>query len=219
MSARPEPALRPEFGPSLPQLLRARLGVPERITTAIALVAVAIAAVVVIATRGGEVHYIHRSGPVFNLRYAPVLHRAPAKPGVLFELDGRRGSLFVQSLVIRPLRLPAYRGQVSGMLPVYAARRMEQVRRRYADLAVLDEGKARMGDAPGYQIGFRARLGKRTLYGREVLVVPDEPGARDGVAMTVVQTHAAGAHTLDDVGNVGAIKKPFRSFRFGTEAS
>jgi hypothetical protein len=217
LSARPEPALRPEFGPSLPQLLRARLGVPERISAAVALAAVVVAAVVVIASRGGDVHYIHRSDPVFNLRYAPVLHRVPARGGVLFELDGRRGSLFLQSLVIRPLRLPAYRGSVSGMLPVYAARRMELVRRRYTDLAVLDEGKARVGGAPGYQIGFRARLGGRTVFGRQVLVVPDEPGARDGVMMTVVQTHAAGAHSLDDVGNVGAIKKAFRSFRFGTE--
>jgi len=217
MAETAKPALRPEFGPSLPQLLRARFGVPERISTAIALVAVLIAAVVVIATRNGDVHYIHRADPVFNLRYASVLHRAPARAGVLFELDGRRGSLFLQSLVIRPERLPAYRGSVSGMLPVYAAHRMEQMRRRFNGLAVLDEGKARVGGAPGYQIGFRARLGGRTVFGREVLVVPDEPGARDGVAMTVVQTHAAGAHTLDDVGNVGAIKKPFRSFRFGTE--
>ena len=38
-----------------------------------------------------------------------------------------------------------------------------------------------------------------------------------GLVITVIQTHAAGVHSVDDVGSVGAIKKPFRSIAFGTE--
>ena len=72
-------------------------------------------------------------------------------------------------------------------------------------------------DAPGYQVGFRAKLDGRTIFGREALIVPDQPGARDGLVITVIQTHAAGVHSVDDVGSVGAIKKPFRSIAFGTE--
>jgi hypothetical protein len=218
VSARPESAVRPEFGPSLPQLLHARLGVPARVTTALGVVVAVAAIVAALILRGGDVRVVHRSPPVFNLRYAGVLHRSPPKPGILLQLIGRRGKLFLQSLTIRPLHLPAYRGAVSGMLPVFAEPHVRAVSRRFGAFVELDEGKARINDAPGYQVGFRARLDGRTIYGREVLLVPDEPGARDGVVITVIQTHAAGAHSVDDVGTVSAIKKPFRSFRFGTEA-
>jgi hypothetical protein len=220
VSARPESVLRPEYGPSLPQLLRARFGIPTRVVSTAALVLVAGAIAFVLFGRGGgEVHLVHRTpAPVFNLRYANVLHRSPARPGVLLELVGRRGGLFLQSMTVRPLRLPAYRGAVSGQLPILAVQRAAVIRRAYPGFTVLDEGKARINDAPGYQIGFQAKRGKRTVYGKEILLLPDEPGARDGVAITLLQTHAAGAHAVDDVGTAGAIKKPFRSFRFGTEA-
>ena len=203
-SARPDSAVRPEFGPSLPQLLRARLGVPPLVSRAIAAALILAAVVVALLLRGNDVQLVHRS---------------PPSPGVLLDLEGRRGDLFVQSLTIRPLHLPAYRGSVSGMLPVYAEPHVRAVSRRYDGFVALEEGKARINDAPGYQVGFRARLGRRTIYGREILLVPDQPGAREGVVITVVQTHAAGAHSVDDVGAVGAIKKPLRSFRFGTEAN
>jgi hypothetical protein len=204
----------------LPQLLRSRLGIPTRVTGAVALVLALAAIAFVLSGRGGEVHVVHRTPPpVFNLRYASVLHRSPARPGVLLELVGRRGNLFLQSMTVRPLHLPAYRGAVSGQLPIIAVQHARAIRRQYAGFTVLDEGKARINDAPGYQIGFRARRGERTIYGREILLLPDQPAARDGVTMTLVQTHAAGAHAVGDVGTVGAIKKPFRSFRFGTEAN
>jgi len=218
LSAPREPALRPEFGPSLPQVLRARLGVPVRVTAVLGLLVAGAVVAALLLARADEVRYVHRSAPVFNLRYADVLERLPPRPGVLLALEGRRGDLFLQGMSIRPLRLPPYRGAVSGMLPLYAVRHMEDVRRRFGAIDVLEEGKARINDAPGYQVGFRARRQGRTLYGREVLLVPDEPGAREGVAITVVQTNAVGAHSIEDAGTVGAIKKPFRSFRFGTEA-
>jgi hypothetical protein len=215
--ARPDSAVRPEFGPSLPQLLRTRFGVPPIVPTVAVAVLVLGAIVVALALRGHDVRMVHRSPPVFNLRYAKVLHRSPPHPGVLLELEGRRGDLFLQSLTIRPLHLPPYRGAVSGLLPVYAEPHVRAVSRRYDGFVALGEGKARINEAPGYQVGFRARLGRRTIYGREILLVPDEPGAREGVVITLVQTHASGAHSVDDVGAVGALKKPLRSFRFGVE--
>jgi hypothetical protein len=121
---------------------------------------------------------------------------------------------------VRRLHLPAYQGAVSGMLPIFTDRHVaNRVAPRFTDFVALEEGKARINTAPGYQVGFRAKLGGRTVYGRETLVVPDEPGARDGLAITVVQTNAAGAHSVEDAGNVGGIKKPFRSLRFGTATS
>jgi hypothetical protein len=219
VSARPESVLRPEFGPSLPQLLRSRLGIPTRVTAAVAALVVLAAIAYVLSSRSDEVHLVHRTpAPVFNLRYANVLHRSPARGGVLFELVGKRGDVFLQSMTVRPLHLPRYAGAVSGQLPILAVQHAAVIRRAYPGFTVLDEGKARINDAPGYQIGFRAERDGRTIFGKEILLLPDEPAARDGVTITLLQTHAAGAHEVDDVGTVGALKKPFRSFRFGTEA-
>jgi hypothetical protein len=187
------------------------------VTTAVAALVAAGAVAVALASRGGEIDTVHeKPPPVFNTKYAPVLHRVPDRPGVLFELESHRGALFLQSMTVRPLHIPAYRGAVSGLLPILALDHARGLRRTYQRFTVLDEGKARIGDAPGYQIGFRAQRDGRTIYGREVLLLPNQPGARDGVTITLLQTNAAGAHSVDDVGLVGALKKPFRSFRFGT---
>jgi hypothetical protein len=219
VSASREPALRPEYGPALPDLLRTRLGVPRGVTYVLAAIAAAglLALGFTVAVAGDE-RYLHEGEPVFNFRYAAdALSRETGRDGMLVRLEGRRGDVFLQSMEVRRLRLPPYRGAVSGQLPIFTDRHVAaQVAPRFDGFVALEEGKARINTAPGYQIGFRAREGDRTLYGREVLLVPDEPGARDGVAITIVQTNAAGAHAVEDAGAVGAIKKPFRSFRFGT---
>src|SRR3954462_2516373 len=61
VSARPDSVLRPEVGPALPQLLRARLGSPVRGTRAVALAVVLAAVAYVLAGRGGEVPLVHRT--------------------------------------------------------------------------------------------------------------------------------------------------------------
>jgi hypothetical protein len=215
-----ESVVRPEYGPSLPQVLQARFGVPTRVAGAVVVALVVVAVAVALVARGGDVAYLHSGKPVFNLRYSGgALHKSPPKPGILFQLIGRRGDLFLQSMTVRPLHLPPYRGAVSGLLPVFAEPHVRAVSHRFQDFLPLGEGKARVGDAPGYQVGFRAKLDGRTVYGREILIVPDQPGAREGVVLTILQTNAAGAHAVDDVGTVGAIKKAYRSFRFGTATS
>jgi len=218
-SVSPSP-VKPEFGATLPELLGDRVRRP-RLAAGAVLAVLALAVLAGWLAFGGDddIRVVHRRpAPVFNLRHAPALRQVEPRAGELLRLEGRRGDLFVQSFVVRPLRLPAYLGGASGFLPVYAARYMPRVQRRYTAFTSLDEGKARINEAPGYAIGFRARLGERTLWGREILLLPDEPGAREGVALEVLQTPSAGANRSADVGAVGAVKKPLRSFRFGTEA-
>jgi len=218
-AARPTP-VKPEFGPALPELLGKRVRRP-RLLVGVLLGLVALAALGAYLAFGGDddVRVVHREpGPVFNLRHAPVMKQVPPRSGELLRLEARRGDLFVQSFVVRAVTLPAYAGEASGFLPIFAARYVPGLRRRYAGFVGLDEGKARVNEAPGYAIGFRAKLGERTLWGREILLLPDEPGVREGVALELLQTPAAGANRAGDVGAVGAVKKPLRSFRFGTDA-
>jgi hypothetical protein len=217
-----DPLVRPEYGPSLPAWLEARFRVPRRATFAVVVALLVLAAVVVVlATRGGDTRYVNHAEPVFNLRYAPdALRHDPPPPGWSLVLDAHRGGKFVQSLAVRRLTLPAHAGGVSSFLPVYADAYERALGRTLTGFKTVDEGKARINDAPGYQITYTAERDGRTVFGRDVLLVPEDvPGAREGAVMRLLQTHAAGVHDARLVGTVGAIKKPYRSFRFGTETS
>jgi hypothetical protein len=218
-----EPLVRPEYGPSLPALLEARLRVPRRVTIAVAVALLVLAGVVVLlAAGGGDTRYVNHDKPVFNLRYAgdALRHQTPPPPGWALVLDAHRGGKFVQSLAVKPLTLPPHRGGISSFLPVYADAYERALARSLTNFKAVDEGKARINDAPGYQITYTADRGGRAVFGRDVLLVPEDvPGAREGVVMRLLQTHAAGVHDARFVGTAGAIKKPYRSFRFGTDTS
>ena len=74
----------------------------------------------------------------------------------------------------------------------------------------------RINRAAGYSLVFRASRSPR-MYGRLVLLPEPVPGARTGVKLLMLATPAGGAGKARDVGTSGAVKTPYRSFRFGTE--
>lgn len=201
--------------PTLPELIGARRARIVALAAMVAIVLGALAYVVLSADENAQT-FARTDPPAFNLRHSPSLPQRAAGSGQLLRLQADRGGLFLQSFVVRKLQLPPYRGAVSGALPAFSTRYRVGLARRYEGFVALEEGKIRANGNPGYAIGFRAKLGARTLWGREVLVVPNQPGARDGVVMTLLQTAAAGAHSVADVGVVGALKKPYRSLRFGS---
>ena len=216
-----DPLVRPEYGPSLSAWLEARFRVPRRATIAVAVALLVVAGVaVLLATRSGDTRYVNKD-PVFNLRYAAdALKREPPPPGWLLVLDSHRGGKFVQSLAIRRLTLPPHRGGVSAFLPVYVDAYERALGRTLTNFKAVDEGKARINTAPGYQVTYSAERDGRTVFGRDVIFVEqDTPGQRQAMVMRLLQTHAAGVHDARFVGTVGAIKKPYRSFRFGTKTS
>jgi hypothetical protein len=154
----------------------------------------------------------------FNLRYPPQYERLPVSGGELLRLERRRDDgLFLDSFAVQELELPAYEGDVAAQLPVYADREIAGLRARYDDFELVEEGKARINEVAGYLISFQARQGERRLYGRVVLLPEPVPGTRRGVRIGMLVTPSAGAGTATDVGVRGAIKMPYRSFRFGTE--
>lgn len=153
----------------------------------------------------------------FNLRYTEGLERVAPKAGELVRLEARRGDLFIQSFAVSPLRLPPYRGDVSGNLPVIAAREIEALRARFAEFELIQDGKTRVNEVSGHVILFRARLGRRRLYGRQILLPEPVSGARDGARLELLATPAGGVSRASEVGVRGVIKRPYRTFRFGTE--
>jgi hypothetical protein len=210
-------AVKPQYGPSLVQMLAPRPLVVR--VAAAALAALLVAAVVVIAvrSRAGETFVLEHEPVTYNFTYGPQFERVQ-RPGALLALDHTRNGLFLDSYVLRDLSLPPYRGAVGGMLPVYANGYIDKLRRRYRGFQFVGEGRTRVNNAIGYQVTFRAKLGSRTLYGRHLLLVEDQPdGLRRGILMELASTAAAGTPNAAEIGNHGALKNPLRSFRFGED--
>jgi hypothetical protein len=218
------PLVRPEFGPTLPSLLERRFGVPRFVTLGVAVVlgVAATVAVVAAATAGRDTpgeQVVHRGEPVFNLLYSTdALRRVRPHAGELLRLEGRRGRVSAEVVVSR-LELPPYRGNVTrGLLPAFAARYADRLRAGLPGFTLRDEGRARVNDAPGYQVGYRATPPGGTLHGRDVLLVPEDTVTRGAVVLRyrqVVQGRGKpGAKAME---TVFLARKAFRSFRYGTE--
>jgi len=217
------PALvKPGFGPSAPELL-GRL--PRWAQVGLALLAaalVALAAWWMIAGRGDGEQFTVVAGPVpSTLAWGEEFERV-AQEGALLALEHRRrDGLFLSSFTVRPLLLPPYRGQSSGILPLLATFHIDDLRDRHPDFRLVEEGKARLNGIPGYQAVFRAKrrgpAGERTIYGRDVMLVPDVPGARRGVLLQLRATPASATPNPRGIGSYGPLRTPYRSFRLGTD--
>jgi hypothetical protein len=212
------PAL-PDFGPSLPQLVRRRFGVSEAVTTVAAIVGVLLVGGIALlrysATRPEQITY--RAGPTFNIQYsANVLQRVDPPEQELVRLEAHKGRLSA-SIAVSRLRLPPYAGNVtSGLMPVFADGYAKRLSANAAGFQLRDEGSARVNDAQGYQIGFRSGLPGHFVWGRDILLVPQDENVRDGAVLHLRYTTAGvlgkgGEHALNDV------RKAFKSFNFGTD--
>src|SRR3954471_16611091 len=116
-------AVRPEFGPTLPELLGPRIRVlPRPVRFAVA----AVAALVVLgvlyalfkpdppAKRKNAV--IVRTPVAFNFVYRRPFGKETPRAGELARVGSK-----AQSFSVRALNLPAYKGDAAGFLPLYAA--------------------------------------------------------------------------------------------------
>ena len=217
-------SVKPELGPTLPQLLRPwwrRASMPARLAAvaAVAVVVVALVAGAVGGARSSETHVVVEKPLAFNLRYGSTLHRVRPEAGELLALEARRGDLFLQSFRVTPLRIKPYEGMAAGELPIVAEDLKARLARRFADFRLVEEGRMRINKVPGYEVVFAARSeDDRRLYGRWVMMLPDKPGAREGVTLELLGTPAAGIPNAEATGDEGQLKLPMRSFRFGTEA-
>jgi hypothetical protein len=213
---------RPGFGPSLPAILKRRFGVPPLVTLGVvAACALAAAVAVVIALNAPPspgTKIVHAAPPVFNLLYPPgVMRPARAKPGELMRIEGRRGKLRVK-IVVRPLRLPSYPGDVThGLLPVYADRFADSQAKVLPGFRLVSEGRARVNNGVGYEIGFQSVRPAQRVYGRDVLLVPDDPAEGKGlVTLSLRQTKPGGPFNKAERNLAFQSRKAYRSFRFGT---
>lgn len=215
-------AVKPEFRPTLPDLVGPRwrrLSRTARIVVVGVLAAFAGAILGAIVVGGHEDDPLVVRGPVaFNLIYdRRQLERTTPAPGDALLLRTKAGDPDPESFAVRPITIPAYRGDASGALPIVAARLIDEMRAADSSFVLRSEGRARINRQPGYQIQWQAERGGRTTYGRRTLLFPDEPGAREGADITILGARSGRLAKVDDVGSNGPTKLPYRSFRLGTE--
>jgi hypothetical protein len=214
------PAADERFGPSLPALLRRRFGVPPHVTALAVLVLLAAAVVAVLLRPNpvGDKKLVHAAPPVFNFLYrGGRLHPATPGAGELSRLEGSRPGLRAWVSASR-LELPRYGGNVvHGLLPAYATGHTALLRREHRRFLLRDEGKARVNDAEGYQVGFRSGRRGDLLYGRDVMLVPNDASVSGGVLLAL-RLQIQGRVNAPDKRLISAARSAFRSFCFGTSS-
>jgi hypothetical protein len=214
-------AVRPEFGPTLPELLRPRLQAwprPARIALAVVGAVLALGLLWLLVLRPAPPAQVKRSVIVrrpiaFNFVYrSPFRKRAPVAPD-LAKIASASG----QSFAVRELRLPAYRGDAAGFLPLYASQQQAAMTRALPGFRWRTDGRANINKQQGYEIVFQYRgPDGRLVYGRRVLLLPTVT-ARQGADLWLLSPRSPSVVRADDVGKNGGLKTALRSFRFGTQ--
>ena len=221
----PASPVRPEFGPTLPELLGRRFGMSVR---AAGLLLGGILAVIVIAgivkheQPDGTVRVTVRSPAAFNLRYDPAkLDRVAPVDGEALRLQTKAGDPNPSSVTVRGVRMAPFSGDdASAHLPIVFSGVIAEMARRDPNFEQIGEGRARVNSQPGYQVQYKTTIGGRRFYGRRVFLFPDprdQPGARDGADVTLLARWSKVVTKADDVGSNGVTKLPYRSFRLGTD--
>lgn len=213
--------VKPEYGPTLPELMGPRMRAWPRWGRWAFWLGVVLAGAVVLWGRygrdDGRVTIVVREPIAFNLlRNAKMVPAAP-RSGESLRLVTPASDPDPESVVIRPVVLPPYEGDAAGVLPGFATGLIEQMRREDPHFILRSEGRARVNSQPGYQIQFQTSVGGRTVYGRRALLFADEPGAREGVDITMRSSRSPAIPNVDSVGSNGPTKLPYRSLRLGTE--
>jgi hypothetical protein len=211
--------MKPEYGPTLGRLLsprwRAASPLARRavIASGIGLLALLVAAVLTLE----NATYSHGGRLPFSFAYRGLYRVAP-DPGGYVKVQRRRsnGSL-EDSYAVEPLRLAPYAGEPSGALPVYAAGYIRALRARHVGFLLRGEGKTRVNGVPAYQVLYTAVLEGRTMYGRDVLLLPEHAGAREGVDIVMLTSPTANSQVDSplEVASTGVLLRPLKTFTFG----
>ena len=70
------------------------------------------------------------------------------------------------------------------------------------------EGKTKVNTMPAYAVFYTTVLEGRTMYGRDVLLLPERPGAREGVDIVMLTrptANSAGRRRRSEVASAGVL--------------
>jgi hypothetical protein len=211
--------MKPEYGPTLGTLLAPRWQAASRaarwsvIGAGVALLALALAAGLTLETptyaRGGSVP--------FSFSYRGLYRVAHEQGGYVKVQRDRADGALEDSYAVAPLRLPPYAGELTGELPVYAASYIPLLRRRLQDFVLQGEGKAKVNGVYGYAVFYTALVDGQTVWGRNVMLLPERKGVREGVVIEMLTSSLTSSEvtTPMEVGSAGILARPLKTFAFG----
>jgi hypothetical protein len=183
------------------------------IAAAIALLAVLVAAVLTLE----NATFSHGGRLPFSFAYRSLYRVAP-DPGGYVKIQRRRSNGALEdSYAVEPLVLPPYSGELSGELPLYAAGQIRELERAESGFVLRGEGKTRVNAVPAYQLLYTTTVEGRTMYGRDVLLLPERSGAREGVEIVMLTSPTADAQVTSplEVASTGVLLRPLKTFTFG----
>jgi hypothetical protein len=207
--------LKPQYGPTLGKLLE-----PHWHAAAPAVRAIAIAvAIGLLALSAGAVltllnaSYSHGGRVPFSFEYRG-LYRTTPDPGDYVKLAHSSDGLLEDSYAVAPLVLPPYSGEASGELPLFATGYAHTLAARFSHFRLEGEGKTRISSTlAGYDVLYSALVNGRTMYGRNVMLLPSARGAREGVVIEMLSSEPA---TISlPVASSGVLETPLKTFAFG----
>jgi hypothetical protein len=211
--------IKAEYGPTLGRLLSPRWRAASSLARAFAIAVVlgAFALAIGAFLTLENAHYSHSGKVPFSFSYRSLYRVAPA-PGEFVKLerhaaDGRLDD----SYAVKPLLLPPYAGALTGELPLYAEGYIRALRSHDDDFVLRGEGKTRVNAVPAYQVLYTTVVAGRLMYGRDILLVPQRPGARAGVNIVMLTSPTANAQVTSplEVASEGVLLKPVKTFTLG----
>jgi hypothetical protein len=211
--------IKPEYQPTLGRLLAPRWHAASPLARCTVIVALGALLALIVATvlTLENASFTHGGRVPFSFSYRS-LYRVRPDPGgwVKVQRHGPGGRL-EDSFAVEPLTLPAYGGEESGELPLYAAGYIAGLRRRYKDFVLRGEGKTRVNTVPAYNVLYTANVEGRPMFGRDVLLLPQRPGAREGVDIVMLTAPNANPQVTSplEVANAGVLLRPLRTFTLG----
>jgi len=211
--------IKPDYQPTLGQLLAPRWrSASPLFRTAVIVLLLGLAVLIPAAVLTLENASFSHGGKVpFSFSYRGLYRVPPDRGGwVKVQRHGPRGQL-QDSFAVEPLTLPPYAGGLSGELPLYAEGYIRELRRRYQNFVLRGEGKTRVNTVPAYNVIFTAEVEGRRMFGRDVLLVPQQPGAREGVEIVMLTSPKASPQVTSplEVASAGVLLRPLKTFTFG----
>jgi hypothetical protein len=210
--------IKPEYGPTLGRLLSPRWRAASSLTRALVIAALIglVALLIGAALTLENARFSHGGRVPFSFSYRS-LNRVAPDPGGFVKVQRRSSDgRLLDSFAVGPLRLPPYSGGLSAALPLYASGYIRSLSSRYRDFVLESEGKTRVNTVPAYNVEYTATVEGRTMFGRDVLLVPQRPGARDGVVIVMLTSPTADSKvsTPLEVASDGVLLRPLKTFTF-----
>jgi hypothetical protein len=211
--------IKPEYGPTLGRLLSPRWRAASPLTRGLVrlLVLGVIAGGIGVFLTLANAHYSHGGRVPFSFNYRGIDRVAPA-PGEWVRLERRAADGRLEdSFSVRPLVLPRYAGSLTGVQALYAASYIRALRSRDADFVLRGEGKTRVNAVPAYQVVYTTQVAGHTMFGRDVLLVAQRPGAREGANIVMLSSPTANVRVTSplEVASAGVLLKPLKTFTLG----